>query len=614
MADTYYYFNSAHLHFDGTHASTTFTDSSFRAKTWTAAGNAQLTTTAPKFGTASGTFDGTGDNINTGSHDDFGFGTGPFTVEGWINQAASTATRCLFDSRTAGNTGIAIMSSVASPSTSQSRLCAISNTAQIAGDGSTAFTSSTWQHWAVTRDESNTLRGFIDGVQVWSVTDARTYASASTAYIGAYYDGSQSFFGKLDEIRVTKGYARYTANFTPPTEAFDDTVPDLNTGDADLLIDPFALEANGVGYADIEFSIQFLGYGGANADLVLSDFTLVASAGGFTDLQLDPFTLVANGRARNNRAELDLSDFTLAAIGGGLARMAIDAFTLEATGTVTNIGHGALALDDFTLEASGTVTFMGIGLAVKLAPFTFLGYGGGAADLVLDAFTLDSAGTSGTVGNADLHLGAFTLEATGFQVNYGGLDVTIGDFISGPYGHGSMELDAFTLVATGYAQVTVTYEAYAVNLKPAENMPHQVTTYTNYPFNQFIRHGNTWYGVADDGLYPIGGTTDYAATPAKIAWQWHTASTDFGSRQKKQVRETFLHGRLSDTVNARVSVGEGAQQTYAALIVRGAGGQAHRIKYGKGLKGEYWSFGMSGNGIGDIDSMQHEPAELGRKL
>ena len=221
--------------------------------------------------------------------------------------------------------------------------------------------------------------------------------------------------------------------------------------------------------------------------------------------------------------------------------------------------------------------------------------------------------TGGTIG-LDRNIAAPTIECRISSGNTISFDCEIPLPVAGPSASIAGVIPAPQIAFSMVTEVTITYEAYAVNLKPGENMPHQMTRYTNWPFNQFIRHGNTWYGVADDGLYPIGGTTDYAATPAKIAWQWHTAATDFGSRQKKQVRETFLHGRLSGTVVARVSVGEGALQSYAAQIERDDKGQAHRIKYGKGLKGEYWSFGMSGNGIGDIDSMQHEPAELGRKL
>ena len=68
-------------------------------------------------------------------------------------------------------------------------------------------------------------------------------------------------------------------------------------------------------------------------------------------------------------------------------------------------------------------------------------------------------------------------------------------------------------------------------------------------------------------------------------------------------------------MTASVSIGEAADETYAATIVRGSTAQAHRVKYGKGLKAEYWSFGFSGTGpTCDVDSMEHEPVELTRRL
>ena len=72
------------LHCDGTDASTTFTDSSSPAKTVTAVGDAQLDTAQFKFGTASGLFDGTGDELTVTDHADFDFGTGDFTIEFFV--------------------------------------------------------------------------------------------------------------------------------------------------------------------------------------------------------------------------------------------------------------------------------------------------------------------------------------------------------------------------------------------------------------------------------------------------------------------------------------------------------------------------------------------------
>lgn len=173
------------------------------------------------------------------------------------------------------------------------------------------------------------------------------------------------------------------------------------------------------------------------------------------------------------------------------------------------------------------------------------------------------------------------------------------------------------LTAIASAVVEVTYEAYAVNLLPGEGMPHQVTRYTNFPFNQIVRFQGNYYGVAADGLYLLGGDTDYdASAPAKPAWSFHTGITDFGSRQVKGARETIVGGRLGPSVTASVSVGEAADQTYSAAIVAGFGAKNYRVKYGKGLNARYWSFGFADPAGSDvnIDTLEFDVRETSRKL
>lgn len=204
------------LHFDGANGSTTFTDE--KGLVWTPASNAKIDTDISKFGGASGLFDGVADNITTPATPVMGFGSGDYTVEGWLYQANEAVDRCIFDNRGGGAVGIAIYSSTTGVDNVR-RLVLANNVAIIAGTGTAQFPVNTWSHWAVCRSGS-TVRGFIDGVQSWSVTDSRTLASSAPAIIGANNATGQEFVGRLDEMRITKGAARYTANFTPPTEAF----------------------------------------------------------------------------------------------------------------------------------------------------------------------------------------------------------------------------------------------------------------------------------------------------------------------------------------------------------------------------------------------------------
>lgn len=219
--DPHYASVSLLLHMDGADASTTFTDNSPSPKTATVFGNAQIDTAQFKFGASSALFDGAGDYLQYATNTAFGFGSGNYTVEGWVRQDTTTAiARTLFDNRSASDAGIGIYCNNNAVN-EERRLIMGNNSAIIGGGGSTQFTSNTWQHWAVARN-GTTVKGFIGGTEVWSITDSRTLASTNAVFIGANYLGTQPHNGHLDDVRITKGIARYTASFSAPTAPFPD--------------------------------------------------------------------------------------------------------------------------------------------------------------------------------------------------------------------------------------------------------------------------------------------------------------------------------------------------------------------------------------------------------
>ena len=184
-------------------------------------GNAQVSTSVKKFGTGSIAFDGTGDYLKSNANTSlYTFGTGDFTVEFWMysNSFASTAT--LYDGRPDGNDGSSQPFVCIFQDTSGQVGLFVLNTTQIT---SSALSTSTWYHVAVCRSGTST-KMFINGTQVGSTyTDSNNYlCGTNRPSIGAngYSSGSFSYNGYIDDLRITKGYARYTANFTPPTSAF----------------------------------------------------------------------------------------------------------------------------------------------------------------------------------------------------------------------------------------------------------------------------------------------------------------------------------------------------------------------------------------------------------
>lgn len=220
--DPYFANVSLLLHGDGSSGSTAIIDSSANGFTPTVGGNAQINTATKKYGTGSIAFDGSGDYLQYASAAAFGFGAGNWTVEGWafMNVVQSGNYRSIFDNRGGGSEGVGIV--VDGTDSNSSRRLHVANNAAVIGSSAVVFAAATWYHIAVVR-QGNTLRGYVDGVQVFTATDSRTYASSAPATIGINQDLSvQAFDGKLDELRITKGVCRYPdgTTFTPPAAAF----------------------------------------------------------------------------------------------------------------------------------------------------------------------------------------------------------------------------------------------------------------------------------------------------------------------------------------------------------------------------------------------------------
>lgn len=215
--DPYFANVSLLLHMDGSNGSTTFTDSSSNAFAVTAFGNAQISTTDPKFGTGCLTLDGTEDYLSLAANNAFQLGTGDFTVECWVFVNAGNANNGLFQIGTGthfDNSSLSVRIFSGQWGVSYQGT---------GGDDMGAVVTNVWQHLAVTRN-SGSSRFFINGAQL-GPTLARGAANLTQNQlnIGFYFSTSFAINARIDEFRVTKGVARYTSNFTPPTAAFPDS-------------------------------------------------------------------------------------------------------------------------------------------------------------------------------------------------------------------------------------------------------------------------------------------------------------------------------------------------------------------------------------------------------
>ena len=173
-------------------------------------GDAKVSTAVSKFGGSSMAFDGSGDYLSIRSVPELAFGTGDVTLECWLYLNSTSGTQTIA-ARWAPRGWLWQFTS--------------STMTVYFGTTGTSFSwspsTSTWYHLAITRSGGST-RFFVNGTQTGSTQTNNGDASASGIItVGMNDDGiQQPLNGYIDDLRVTKGYARYTANFTPPTQAF----------------------------------------------------------------------------------------------------------------------------------------------------------------------------------------------------------------------------------------------------------------------------------------------------------------------------------------------------------------------------------------------------------
>ena len=219
--------------YDGTYLDVTGKQTGFEvllartAKVVTFNDNAQLDTTVKKFGSAALKLDGSNDSISIPSSGDLGFGTNTdFTIEFWAYANTTGLTSAtLFDLRDNGTDAEGISVAFRAAGEVDMR---VGTTTAITGSGA-GIATGVWKHYALAREGTNT-RLFVDGTQRGIKTsDTTDYGASKGLVIGADFDGaSQNVTGWIDDFRIERGVAKYTANFTAPTAA--------HTGDKDTVL------------------------------------------------------------------------------------------------------------------------------------------------------------------------------------------------------------------------------------------------------------------------------------------------------------------------------------------------------------------------------------------
>lgn len=184
-------------------------------------GNAQISTSVSKFGGGSLAFDGSGDALRALTTPNLIYGSGDVTIEAWVylNTIAGSP-QVIVDTR-ASSAGSELLNFQFQSGVLYVYAGAYSLATELIA-GTSAISATTWTHVAFVRS-SGTNRLFVNGTQQSSNTNAWTQVlnSGTLTSVGMVATSTGNpMNGYIDDLRITKGYARYTTNFTPPTAPF----------------------------------------------------------------------------------------------------------------------------------------------------------------------------------------------------------------------------------------------------------------------------------------------------------------------------------------------------------------------------------------------------------
>ena len=192
-------------------------------------GNAQVSTVQKKYGTGALYFDGSGDWLIAPNNVAYSFGTSDFTIEAWVWLDSTVAPGRVDNLKTCS-----IFTTGSSTAGTDALSFAIYGTTTTAGIGLEVYqeaprialqvaapvSTNTWVHIAWTKVGS-TFYGFVNGTRYTLGTSTLAIGTSTIPTVGrsAFSNFPNVFKGYIDDLRITKGVARYTANFTPPTAA-----------------------------------------------------------------------------------------------------------------------------------------------------------------------------------------------------------------------------------------------------------------------------------------------------------------------------------------------------------------------------------------------------------
>lgn len=222
---------------------------------------------SPSVNGGSGYLDGSGDYLSVANNAALQMGSSSFTMEGWVYLTSASALRRIFTKGVDTSSNFEFYFGINASNQLQFGYSSTGNSTTILA--TTSLTANTWlnqwHHVAAVYDGS-AITLYLDGVSVATVSySSGLFSSTAPINIGASSTGSTgNWLGYLSNLRILKGTALYTANFTPPTApltAITNTSLLLNFTNAGIFDNAAKNVIETVGNAQVSTSVTKFGTG-----------------------------------------------------------------------------------------------------------------------------------------------------------------------------------------------------------------------------------------------------------------------------------------------------------------------------------------------------------------
>jgi hypothetical protein len=196
------------------------TDSSASAHTPTLVGDVARSSTQSKFGGYSASYDGTGDLLTFTDSADWNLANVNFTIDFWVYFNSLPSSNGVYNGGCGQWEGASHYWAFyfgRNGGVQKAYFSAAGTTLDI--QANTGVSTGTWYHFAVVRN-GNAFNVYKDGVSIGSGTSSGTISNASAVLQVGRKTTGEHLDGYIDEFRLSLGIARWTTDFTPPTEAY----------------------------------------------------------------------------------------------------------------------------------------------------------------------------------------------------------------------------------------------------------------------------------------------------------------------------------------------------------------------------------------------------------